>query len=54
MRFVVLLGTVPGALLGGALADRYGARFPVVVSGIGYFVMALAIAALPAIRRERR
>jgi len=54
VRFVVLLGTVPGALLGGALADRYGARFPVVVSGIGYFVMALAIAALPAIRRERR
>ncbi|GAC1303307.1 MAG: MFS transporter [Vulcanimicrobiaceae bacterium] len=54
VRLVVLIGTVPGALLGGALADRYGARTPIVVSGIGYLAMALVVAAFPAIRRERR
>jgi MFS family permease len=54
VRLVVLIGTVPGALVGGALADRYGARVPIVVSGIGYLAMALAIAAFPSIRRERR
>ncbi len=54
VRLVVLVGTVPGALLGGALADRYGARTPIVVSSIGYLAMALAVAAFPAIRRERR
>ena len=54
VRLVVLIGTVPGALIGGALADRFGARVPIVVSGIGYLAMALAIAAFPAVRRERR
>ena len=54
VRLVILLGTVPGALIGGALADRYGARTPIVISGVGYLVMALAVAAFPAIRRERR
>jgi MFS family permease len=53
-RFVALGGTVPGALLGGLLADRYGARSAMVVSGVGYLIMAVAIAAVPAIRRERR
>lgn len=54
VRLVVLVGTVPGALLGGYLADRYGARTPIVVSGIGYLAMGLIIASFPAIRRERR
>ena len=54
VRLVVLLGTVPGALIGGYLADRYGARTPIVVSGVGYLAMALAIACTPTIRRECR
>jgi len=54
VRLVVLIGTVPGALIGGALADRYGARLPIVVSGIGYLAMALVVAAFPAVRDERR
>jgi predicted MFS family arabinose efflux permease len=54
VRLVALGGTVPGALLGGLIADRYGARSAIVVAGAGYLVMALAIAAAPAIRRERR
>jgi MFS family permease len=53
-RLVVLIGTVPGALIGGALADRYGARAPIIVAGLGYLATALFAAALPAIRRERR
>ncbi|MBD5653774.1 MAG: hypothetical protein IAI50_01165, partial [Candidatus Eremiobacteraeota bacterium] len=54
VRLVVLIGTVPGALVGGMLADRFGARVPIVVAGVGYLAMALAIAAFPAVRRERR
>jgi predicted MFS family arabinose efflux permease len=53
-RFIALLGTVPGALVGGALADRFGARCAILVAGYGYLALALAIAAFPAIRRERR
>jgi MFS family permease len=53
-RLVVLIGTVPGALIGGALADRYGARAPIILAGFGYLGMALFAAALPALRRERR
>ncbi len=54
VRLVVLTGTVPGALIGGVLADRYGARTPILFSAFGYLAMALAVAAFPAIRRERR
>jgi len=54
VRLVVLFGTVPGALAGGALADRFGARIPLAVSCLGYLVMAVLVAALPVIRRERR
>lgn len=54
VRLVALGATVPGAILGGLLADRYGARLAIVVSGAGYLTLALAIAAIPAIRRERR
>lgn len=53
-RLVVLIGTVPGTLIGGALADRYGARAPIIVAGFGYLATAILAAALPAIRRERR
>ncbi len=53
-RLIVLIGTVPGALLGGLLADRYNARLPIIVSGAGYLALALIVAAFPAVRRERR
>ena len=54
VRLIVLIGTVPGALLGGLFADRYGARMPIIVSGVGYLALALAVAAFPSVRRERR
>jgi MFS family permease len=53
-RLIVLIGTVPGALIGGALADHYGARAPIIVSGFGYLLTTLLIVAMPAIRREQR
>jgi len=53
-RLVALSGTVPGAILGGVLADRFGARLPIAVAGWGYLVMAVAITCIPAIRNERR
>ena len=53
-RLVVLVGTVPGAILGGLLADHYGARIPIAISGFGYLAMAFAISLFPAIRREAR
>jgi len=54
VRLIVLIGTVPGALAGGALADRFGPRTSIVISGIGYLSLALAVPLLGAVRRERR
>jgi len=53
-RFIALLGTVPGALAGGELADHFGARSAILVAGYGYLALALALAAIPSIRSERR
>jgi MFS family permease len=53
-RFIALLGTVPGALAGGELADHFGARTAILVAGYGYLALALALAAIPSIRNERR
>jgi MFS family permease len=54
VRLIVLIGTVPGALVGGALADRFGPRTSIVISGIGYLAIALCVPAIAAVRRERR
>jgi predicted MFS family arabinose efflux permease len=54
VRLVVLIGTVPGAIIGGALADTYGARVPILVSGAGYLALALIVWFVRPIRDERR
>jgi MFS family permease len=54
VRLVVLVGTVPGAVLGGALADHFGPRMSIVVSGIGYLTLALLVPTIGVLRRERR
>jgi len=54
VRLFALIGTVPGAIIGGYLADAYGARFPIIISGIGYTLVAISIVALPTLRREAR
>jgi MFS family permease len=53
-RLVALIGTIPGAIIGGTLADHFGARLPVIISGFGYLAMAAIVVSIPAIRRERR
>ncbi|MBC5810687.1 MAG: MFS transporter [Candidatus Eremiobacteraeota bacterium] len=53
-RLVALFGTVPGAIIGGLLADHYGARVPIAISGVGYLLMTLLVGFNPAIRREAR
>jgi predicted MFS family arabinose efflux permease len=53
-RLVALVGTVPGAIVGGWLADHHGARLPIYVSGFGYLALALLIALYPSMRREAR
>ena len=54
VRLIALIGVVPGTLVGGWLADRYGVRVPLVVSTFGFLVIALGAAVVPALRRDRR
>jgi len=54
VRFVALIGIVPGTLLGGWLADLHGPRLPIIVSTFGYLIVALGAALVPTLRRDRR
>ena len=54
VRLIALIGIAPGTLIGGFLADHYGARLPLIVSTFGYLVIALAAAAVPVLRRDKR
>ncbi len=53
-RFIALGATVPAAVLAGLLADRYGARVPIAISGGGYLIFAVGLWLSPALRREAR
>lgn len=54
VRLLVLAGTLPGALIGGALADAYGARITIIVFLAGTYAVALWLATNRTIREERR
>jgi predicted MFS family arabinose efflux permease len=54
VRLIALIGLVPGTLIGGWIAEYYGARDAMWLSGIGYTLIALYAAAIPALRRESR
>ncbi|MGA3037154.1 MAG: MFS transporter [Vulcanimicrobiaceae bacterium] len=54
VRLLVLAGMLPGALIGGALADAYGARFALTVSVTAILLISLWVAAVPTIRKETR
>ena len=54
VRLVALIGIVPGTLLGGWLADHFGVRLPIIISAIGYLIIALGAALVPQLRRDRR
>lgn len=54
VRLVALIGIVPGTVIGGYLADHFGARLPIVVSGIGYLILAAVAFLVPALREDKR
>jgi MFS family permease len=54
VRLIVLIGVVPGSIVGGWLAQIYGARLPVIVATFGYLILALGAIAVPAVRRDAR
>ena len=54
VRLIVLIGVVPGTLIGGYLADRYGVRVPIVVSTLGYLMLASVAFIAPAVWRDKR
>lgn len=54
VRLIAIIGVVPGSLLGGYLADHFGVRTPIVVSTIGYLILALSAIAVRAVRTDTR
>jgi MFS family permease len=54
VRLVALIGMVPGAIIGGYLAQLYGPRLAMIVSGIGFLVFAFYIISSRAVREECR
>lgn len=54
VRLIVLLGILPGSILGGWLADHIGVRPTMLISAVGYFVFTLVLLFSRAVREERR
>lgn len=54
VRLVVLIGIVPGTILGGYLAQLHGPRASIIVATVGYLILALGATAIPAVRRDAR
>jgi len=54
VRLIALIGLVPGTLAGGWIADVWGARDAMWVSGFGYMLIALYAIAIRALRHESR
>ncbi len=54
VRLIALNGVVFGTVLGGYLADRFGVRFPIVISGFAYLALGLAAVSVKSLRRDTR
>jgi MFS family permease len=54
VRLLVLIGVVPGTIMGGYLADHYYVRLPIIVSTLGYLLLASVAFAVPAVWRDDR
>jgi MFS family permease len=54
VRLLVLVGMVPASILGGAIADRWGTRAVMGLSGVAFLLLALNLAASRAVLSERR
>ncbi len=53
-KFIVLIGVLPGALLGGWLADHVGVRPTMAIEAFGFLACSLMMCTSRAIREERR
>jgi MFS family permease len=53
-RLLVMAGTPFGAILGGALAEHFGARLAIGVSAALFFIISLSLLGSPTMRAERR
>jgi MFS family permease len=53
-RLVVVVGMVPGSLIGGWISDHIGTRTTMAVSTLGYFLVVAVLACIPAVRADRR
>ena len=54
VRLVVLLGVLPGSVLGGWFADHIGVRQTMMISALGYMVFTFVLAFSRTVRAERR
>ena len=54
IRLLVLVGMVPGSILGGVIADRWGTRTVMALSGFAFLVLALNLLGSRAVLSERR
>lgn len=54
IRLIVLIGMLPGSLLGGWIADRYGVRMDMLVSSLGFGAVVVALINMKSLRRDRR
>lgn len=54
VRLLVLAGMVPGSLLGGYIADRWGTRSVMAISGFAFLLVALNLLGSRAVLHERR
>jgi MFS family permease len=54
IRLLVLVGMFPGAILGGEVADHFGTRFVMLISGLAFLLLALNLAFSRSVLAERR
>ena len=54
IRLLVLVGMVPGSILGGVISDRWGTRAVMAISGAAFLLLALNLAGSRAVLSERR
>jgi MFS family permease len=54
IRLLVLVGMVPGSILGGVIADHWGTRAVMALSGVLFLVGALSLLRSRAVLSERR
>ena len=54
VRLVVIIGMLPGSLLGGFIGDHYGTRTAMLISTCGYAVLALSLLGMKSLRGDKR